>query len=201
MSNELKHKVWKLPKIPSKIAAVPKDQRSAIDKLIGNPKQLYTNLQGYREDAWRTTVLAFEANPNSTYNAFYYIAQHPMFWHFHQWRRDTPVVHETHLVHEDGWARVSIHPVMVNPKDRRISEDVHLNTKLEWWFEYGPSLWNDNAGEGINGHDHKCDGGASTYDKAIIKIARSIHKHYGNDRRRVVKKWSDTKLPKENSVE
>lgn len=158
-------------------------------------KNLYEDLQGYREDDWRKIVLSFEANPHSTYNAWRYIAYHPMFYYFLGWNDEkVPLVHERHLVSEDGWARVHIDPVMINPADNRISDDPHMNTKIQWWVEYGPTLFRDN----IPGHDWKRDFGADTYDEAIVKVAKSVHKHYGNDRRQVIKKWNDIPLPKEN---
>lgn len=198
----LKHKDWHLPKIPAKDPTWrKKDHQAGVigskrKVTIGN-KRLYADLQGYRIDNWRTTVLAFETNPNSVYNAYLYIANHPMFWFFRQWKNSKlPLVHERHLEHEDGWRCVDITPHMIDPATNRISDDKHLNTKVEWWFEYGPSLFCHNAGV-MTGHDHKRDGGAATYDEAIIKVAKSIHKHYGNDRAKVVTKWQDIELPEE----
>lgn len=208
----LKHKDWKLPKIPAKdpkwrkkdhVAYVVSEGKFKKDKktVIGD-KRLYVDLQGYRENDWRERLLAFEANPNSVFNAYWYVREHPMFWTFDMRFKDRfPLVHEAHLIHENGWNYVLISPHMVNPKDNRISNDEHLNTKTEWWYEFGPTLFkNDFGGMGISGHDWKLDGGAKTYDQAIIKVAKSIHKHYGNDRRVVVKKWKDIELPVESTT-
>lgn len=198
----MKHKDWKLPELPSKTPKKKRDKNEKqLDKLFGKrlSRQLYERLQEDREDSWRSHLLAFEANPNSVYNAYWYVALHPMFYYFRAWKTDdgVPVVHERHLVSDQGWECVHISPQMVNPKDMRISDDKHLNTRIDWWYEFGPTLWGDNYGDGIRGHDHKCDGGAPTYDEAIIKVAKAIHKAYGNDRRKVVMKWKDPELPTE----
>lgn len=162
---------------------------------------LYERLQEDREGDWWKTVKAFEANPNSVYNAYYYIANHPMFYYWHVWRNHVEegvaAVHERHLIHDQGWESVHIDPHMIDPNTGKISDDEHLNTKVEWWYEYGPTLYQHMDGDspGIRGHDWKRDGGADTYDEAIIKVAKSIHRYYGNDRVKVQEIWKDPALP------
>lgn len=196
----LKAKTWDLPVFPAKTPKRKSDpeMKKAFGKLT---KNLYERIQEHREDEWRKRILAFEANPDSVYNAYWYVALHPMFYYFKPWKftkKDKiPPVHERHLVNEQGWDCVHISPQMVNPADMRISNDEHLNTQVDFWYEFGPTLWGNNYGEGIRGHDHTCDGGAPTYDEAIIKVAKAIHKTYGNDRKQVVKKWKDPELPTE----
>ena len=201
----LEHKDWDLPVIPAKAKRSRRqrreDRKSGLAAIFGDDKDdLYERLQEYREDGWRKTLLAFEANPDSPYNAYYYVANHPMFYSFKPWKNaqdGVPAVHERHLDHESGWTYVHIDPHMVNPVDNKISDDPHLNTKLEWWYEFGPTLFHENMGAGVSGHDHHCDGGADTYDEAIIKVAKAIHEAYGNDRKQVMEKWNDPELPTE----
>jgi len=196
----LKAKKWDLPEIPAKMR---KPKQSSLSSLMtaDEEKRLYEDLQRYREEDWWKRVKAFEANPDSVYNAYWYVALHPMFYSFKPWKnhksRGVPAVHEQHLVHEQGWDYVRITPHMVNPKTRSISDDPHLNTKIEWWYEFGPTLWDNNYGQGCSGMDHKLMGGARTYDEAIVKVAKAIHRGYGNDRKQVVKKWNDPVLPTE----
>jgi len=198
----LKAKKIDLPKFPANMKKrKSKRPGSFVDNLMENPHLLYEDLQRYREEEWWKRVKAFEANPDSVYNAYWYVALHPMFYSFHPWknhRKDgVPAVHERHLDHESGWKYARITPHMVNPKDRRISDDEHLNTKIEWWYEFGPTLWDNDYGRGCSGMDHKLMGGARTYDEAIVKVAKAIHRGYGNDRKQVVKKWKDPELPTE----
>jgi hypothetical protein len=199
----LKAKNWDLPEIPAKMRKRKgKDKDDIVAQMMGDQEHLlYRDLQGYREDAWRKHVLAFEANPDSVYNAYWYVATHPMFYSFKPWsgrkKEQVPAIHERHLVHEQGWDYVRITPHLVNPANNKISDDPSLNTKVEFWYEFGPTLFRENRGQGVSGMDHKCMGGAKTYDRAIIKVAKAIHKAYGNDRKQVMKKWKDPELPTE----
>lgn len=198
----MKHKDWDLPEIPASLPPKPKPKKKPADNslegVFGPDTHLYEDLQRIREEDWRKTVLAFEAN-QSVHNAYWYVASHPMFYYFTEGWNDgrAPRVHERHLEHDQGWEGIRVTPHLVNPASRRISDDPSQNTKTEFWYEFGPTLFRENGGRGIRGHDHECDGGADTYDEAIIKIAKEIHKTYGNDRRKVVTKWKDPELPLE----
>ena len=71
----LKPKTIKLHKIPSK---TKKRKNSSFSKNLGiSDKHLYRDLQLYRINDWWKDVKAFEANPNSVFNAYWYVAMYP----------------------------------------------------------------------------------------------------------------------------
>lgn len=187
----LERKSWDWIELPVKM---PPDDNNKSS--LGSDETLYASIQEFREEEWRKVVLAFEEN-QSVYNAYWYVALHPMFYFFMPPFKDgrAPRVHERHLVHEQGWQQVQIQPHLVNPATMRISDDPSLNTHTEFWYEFGPTLFGHDAGAGISGHDQECDDGAKSYDDAIVAVAKKIHEVYGNDREAVVEKWNDVPLP------
>lgn len=134
--------------------------------------------------SWAETVTKYEANPDDVHRAWWYIDTHPVFWKFDRpLHEDYPKNHVSHLVHqgalEEGWPNITPHKV--NPKKGkhgRVTRNEKKNTKLQWWYEFGPS---DMDG-GCKTHDWELDGGADSYEECILAIARKIHKYYGNDR-------------------
>lgn len=161
---------------------------------------LYARIHADREEEWLRIVLAYEAEPRNTHHAWWYVQLHPMFYAFEDWpsslREGLALAHEKHLI-QDGWKFVEIRPHMVNPATNDISDDATLNTRLAWWIEAGPSLFQHMGGAdmGIAGHDTDLDSSADTYDDAIVKIARMIYAVYGNDRRQVMQRWDDPAAP------
>jgi hypothetical protein len=153
---------------------------------LGGDKYLYADVQQIREDEWRSTVLAYERRSNDFYNAYQYVNLHPIFYSFAPFptgpedKHPVPVQHERHLIHDQGIDRITILVVRVNPATRRIEDDPALNTATRVWFETGAVDWTGDTRVRI--HDTRFDGGAKTYESAIIKVARAIHAHYGNGR-------------------
>jgi hypothetical protein len=135
-------------------------------------------------EEWERIVTEYESNPDSSFHAWYYIDNHPMFWEFHP-HKGFPVNHVSVLLHNGAWSRgwPEITPHMVCPATNIIEDDDELNTRLEWWYEFGRNaLFPDKDGVQIPTHDCEMDGGASTYEEAVVAIAGKIHEHYGNDR-------------------
>lgn len=134
-------------------------------------------------EQWAETVLRYEWNPDDVYCAWWYIDTHPVFWAFGKDRDEYPKNHVARLKHEgalqEGWPYIAPHKV--NPdkgRHGRVSHNEKKNTQLQWWFEFGPSVLNG----GCKTHDWELDGGAATYEQCVIKIAKRIHRYYGNDR-------------------
>jgi len=87
----------------------------------------------------------------------------------------------TRLEHGDGLrACADILVVRVCPATERIEDDEQQNTATRVWFEIGKHSWPPDDG---TWHDWLLDGGAETYEGAIIKAARAVWEAYGNDRR------------------
>jgi hypothetical protein len=97
--------------------------------------------------------------------------------------RQVPREHVRNLDHGYGFSSgaIEIDPHLVNPDDGRVSEDPRLNTRLEFWYETGEWTWSDPES---HVHAYRLDGGAPTYEQAVIDLARKVHRYYGNDRAR-----------------
>ncbi len=72
----------------------------------------------------------------------------------------------------------------------RVDKDRSKNKYVECWLEFGTveydylygqpnEDWDDTTGE-MNYHDCRCDTGGSTYDQALINLARLVRKFYGD---------------------
>lgn len=140
---------------------------------------------------WQEAVAAYEANPQDVHAAYWYLDAHPAFWGFKRWsagHEDYPDNHVSFLEHESAWLRamIEISPHKVCPETGKIEDDPARNTKIEWWYEFGPYdlLPRDEHGSSIQSHwhDYLLDGGADTYEEAVLEIAAKVHKFYGNDR-------------------
>jgi hypothetical protein len=200
----LETKTIVLPEIPWKMTKEEKRRHRDLVKRIGltvrDSSLLHKRLQEHRESEWRDTVHAFEANPGSFYNAWHYLNNHPVFWTF-GWVRDgrIPEVHERELQHEYGFPEgIEISVTRVDPKIRSISQDPALNTRLEVWYELSVTPWPTDEHYPTRIHAVQGDGGARTYEKAIIKAARKVHEMYGNDRRALevdLAKWGGKNEP------
>lgn len=195
----LKKKTINLPVIPTKMTKRDKRWHRDFSKQIGNVQhnsdRLYYDLQLYRVQAWREAVRAFEANPDSFYNAYYYLNGHPVFWTFHRSADDTEVkVHERNLIHDCGiHGGLDLFVTRVDPDTGTPSEDQALNTRTEIRYELSMQVWPTHETYPSGFHATNCDGGAQTYEEAVIKAARKIHKLYGNDRAKLdadIAAWS-----------
>lgn len=136
-------------------------------------------------DPWAKTVAGYEADPDDVQSAWLYLDYHPAFWHFDKKTRDSyPPTHLGRLKYEhnilEGWPEIIPHKVC--PETDAIEDDHSLNTRLQWWYEFGPwNLFPDEHGTYAI-HDYKLDGGADTYEQAILDVARKVWENYGNDR-------------------
>ena len=166
------------------------------DSIFGTRhKGLYKRTAAHRMKEWRDTVVAYEAHPEDFFNAWHYLNDHPIFYHFGG--PSTSIQeNEQCLIHGDGIERTYFMVVRADPKTRRIENNPARNTRTYVWFETGPWLWEsewvaqgadpDHIGPwGIGQHDISLDGGAPSFEKAVIKLARWVHNLYGNDRRKV----------------
>ena len=80
--------------------------------------------------------------------------------------------------------------VKVNPKTKRIDDNKARNTATRVRLECSPWFKPQQPDEfdriyhpfGLNSHDQKLDCGASTFEKAIIKLANLVLKHFGAER-------------------
>lgn len=142
------------------------------------------------KDSWHETVAQYEADPGDVHNAYWYLDSHPVFWEFKtSGHEDYPRNHVSRLESGNAWLRglIEIDPHKVHPETGRVDEDKSLNTMTEWWFETGPMdilpRETPHGKEQAKWHDYRLDGGAATFEEAVIEMARRVHEHYGNDRR------------------
>lgn len=180
-----------LPTIPAEMD--PQEESAFWADLpedIRPDHHLYEQTQKTREAHWAAQVARFEADPTNVYEAYGYVAHHPMFWSF--WLQKE--VHERYLVDDQGWGAVCVDPHMICPLTGRVEKDPTRNTELQWWYEFGPHLFRERC----HGHDWQLDGGGPTYESCILEVANKVHDYYGNDRRQVVRgTWKDVELPNE----
>lgn len=182
----MKKKIIDLPVIPAKLTEEERQKMHSrsLDKLLGkkNMKERYARIQDARESEWYEIVERFETN-QSLYNAYRYIQYHPVFWRF-QGIGDWELFHERCLYIEGGIREgIEFTVVRVDPATQSISLDPALNTQVQIWFEF--SIAHQWLQDGMRLHDYKLDGGASSYEQALIKAAKRLHRRYGNDRRQL----------------
>lgn len=67
----------------------------------------------------------------------------------------------------------------VDPDTRKIEDKPSRNTRVEVWLESGPPVFTKEMGW-VHAHDIDLDCGASTFEKAVIKLAALVLKYYGN---------------------
>lgn len=83
---------------------------------------------------------------------------------------------------------LSIHYAKTDGK--RITDDDSKNVNVECWLEFGTVEYGYMAGDinadwdiwtgELNYHDWKLDCGGSTFDEALVKLARNVRRHYGD---------------------
>lgn len=181
----LKQKPIDYPEIPCKIKTPKGKDRleTGIEWLdkVANNRRLYQDLQRYREERWHELVDAFEANPDF-YNAYQWLQHHPLFYWFMPGRDGEVRVHERWLIDERGLADsgLEITAHRVDPVTGAVSNDPMRNTRVEFWYEVCITKWGQPGTERV--HDYKRDGGARSYEEAIVQAAKHIHRKYGNGR-------------------
>lgn len=167
---------WRIPK---KIRKERSEEGPEFLKGFRRDARTYKDIQDSRASHWAELVERFEANPDF-YNAYHWLNHHPLFWTFHQGDGRLPVVHEKHLVNHFGMPEaLDIDVVRFDPETMAVSDDPARNTELRVTWELDAI---GTLGETIRTHVYKLDGGAPTYEEAVIRAAKKIHKKYGNDR-------------------
>lgn len=181
-SGPLKNKSIILPKLKT---VIPGDKRGS---------RLYYDLRLYLELEWSETVRAYEANPSSFYNAWRYLDNHPIYWQLSRYpgKNDVPRQHMRNLDHGNGFGNggiwMSVERVDVTGK---VSRDPALNRRTEVWLETGEWSWAESEHGASHYHNYKLDCGGPTYEAAVVKMARNVHRFYGNDRRRCEPEYSE----------
>jgi len=182
-----------------KPARLPKLETRAPGKTMlgGSRSRLYYDLRLYLEQDWEATARAFEANPGSFVSAWRYLDGHPIYWRLLASDDKLPAWHMAHLEHGYGFSNggIWVSVTRVNPATGSISEDPALNTRTEVWLETGEWSWAVDEKRHISCethyHNYKLDCGGTTYEEAVVEMARNVHRFYGNDRRRCEPEWGD----------
>lgn len=160
------------------------------------------SLAGYRQDDWWRAARAFEANPNSFYNAWRYLNEHPIYWRLQDWKLpegEIPAWAWQNVASTGAFVNggIWVHVGRVNPADGKISHDGALNTRTEVWLETGEWSWPDEENKQEDHyHNFKIDCCAKTFEEAVINMAVAVHRAYGNDRRKCAPQYHDRKHAK-----
>jgi hypothetical protein len=172
---------------------------------------------------WDDTVARYEDDCQDVHAAWWYLAKHPVFWRFDlkRGRPGYPVNHVSRLEADCSWVQpperrflrtalkplpwlygsITIDPHLVDPVTPPVEGDQSRNTALEWWYEFGPHdlLPVQHGSEPpcqASWHDYPLDGGAPTYEKAVLEIAAKVWVYYGNDRRVIdTDEWRRDRYP------
>jgi hypothetical protein len=186
----LKHKLIRLPDMETEIQDALNVNLSSFPGMRDSDgKYLYRDLWQWQRAEWDETVRAYETNPGSFYNAWHYLEAHPIYWRLMHAPEDASKPAHWRNV-DDGWGvafNVSMYVMRVHPETRKVTGDPALNTHTEIWLETGENGWPDNSSY----HNYRIDCVADTYEEAIIRMARRVHSHYGNDRRRCDPQYSE----------
>ena len=194
----MKQKPVRLPKLAT---AVPGDKRSS---------RLYYDLRLYLETGWQDTVRAYETSPDSFYNAWCYLNEHPVYWKLVRYghgQEDLDALPDNHmrwLEHGYGFTDggIWIAVARVDPATGALSNDPALNTRTEVWLETGEFAWSavkeHHIEPGTHYHNYKLDCGGETYEQAVIALARNVHRFYGNDRRRCAPEYQQRQRARHN---
>lgn len=127
--------------------------------------------QAIREE-WAECVAAYESAPGDVAAAWAYISGHPAFWTSDDAGILLPPDHVTRLETSEG-----VQGTVVWALWRDEAGDVRVR------LETGPrSLVPDEYGH-IHSHDYRLDVIAGTCEEAILALAATIRRVYGNDRR------------------
>lgn len=96
-------------------------------------------------------------------------------------KNKTYLLHEFALRRESLPENLSIWWTKVDER-RRVNKDKTKNQFIECWLEFGTIKYEVADGHcGLQHyHDMDLDCGASTFDQALVKLARLVKKHYGD---------------------
>lgn len=92
--------------------------------------------------------------------------------------------HKISKYENDPWSNfphcLDIDAVKVNPKTKSIDDDESLNTETNVWLEFCNKTLESSGKYFVSTHWTELDCGAETFEKAIIKMAILVYKHYGD---------------------
>jgi hypothetical protein len=135
-----------------------------------------------RMKAWEATAREYEADPGSFFASWMYLDMHPVFWRT-RWHRDPeaedPAFRCLWLdgAITTGWLEISVHEVKAPGIAAEEGDEV---TGTEVWWEIMYPAWGTQHAV----HEWELDGGAPTYERAVVSAARAVHDYFGNDRRK-----------------
>lgn len=95
------------------------------------------------------------------FQAFHYLKEHPAFKEYFVESLDIAVV-------------------KVDPKTKRIEDEQSRNTETAVWLETGP-VYEGKHREPIYTHDPDIDCGGSTFEEAIIRLAKNVARYYDHE--------------------
>jgi hypothetical protein len=148
---------------------------------------LYQDLQKMRQKEWAKLAKAYEEEPDSFWNAWWWLQKHPIFWYFGRMLAGHPPMHERNLCNDRGVDEgLEFRPAMVDPVTRRVEKPRSRNTQLEIWVEVFPTSFRN---KDVRLHDVDCDTGGDTYEQAVVNVAREIYNAHGHDRQALAGKW------------
>jgi hypothetical protein len=142
----------------------------SVRVLLGYSHKQEIKSMKRRYKAFLQTAKEYKKNPKDFYTAYTFLSEHPIFWH-------RTVENPNHWVTDNGLDSMWTFVTKTKTKKGKLKTVVLL--------EHGPYL--DTEAEGkqytnvIPCHDIRLDTVASSYEKAIIKLAARVHKSYKKD--------------------
>jgi len=111
-------------------------------------------------------------------DAYWWLDSHPAFWPI----ETVNGVAEVLTSYDHGFVAISIDPHQINPATKCVDDNKKLNTKLQWWGEFGPAWYDKECPSASRqySHDWKLDVYEDTYEDVLLEIARKVKRHYGD---------------------
>lgn len=149
------------------------------------PPGLHARVWGYKQEEWKETATAYEAEPDSFYRSWHYLDGHPVYWRFYP-REGLPANNAVGLQAEYGFGSdaISVFVTRVCNECGMRHKEPERNTKTEIRLETGKweLFLRGDMKQHVHFHDTELDCGGDTYEEAVIKLARLVWERYGNDR-------------------
>jgi hypothetical protein len=138
----------------------------------GDAEVNHALVESYYWKDWAKAIRAYCQSPRDPYHSYWFLWHHPATQRFFRGVRLSAFSE-----------CLDIHYVKVDPNTHRIEDKKSRNTKTEVWLEWGPWIDKDDStpnipDDGMASHDYRCDVGARTFDKAIVKLAKKVWKNY-----------------------
>lgn len=151
-------------------------------------------IDSIHKDIWQAHVQYYEEMPGDFFAAWHYVNNHPAFWYFPQFKDGA----SEFLVTQWGFGGLGIRTAAgksdaVQP--RYTAPEVFPAVAVDVFADGGGTYITLEAGrislypdtehveQNTHYHDYELDVSASTYEAAVITLARLIWGKYGNDRR------------------